>query len=426
MYFRVVYCNHESAELRVRERLALASEEVNTRAYGEFRQRFPHAEFVVISTCNRVELYAAAEDAEALPSKLEVAQVLAETTETPLDDFFDVLHERCDEDAIRHLFQVASSLDSMVLGEAQIVNQVKHSYHQSRTNNCLGPLTHALFQTAMRVAGRVRTETLLSEGKISIASVAVGDFGRSIFDSFDDKKVLVIGAGEMAEDTLRYLQDAGATALTVINRSIERAQRLSETWGGTFAAYERLDDYLGQADVVVSATGATEPIVTAEQMKRIRKQHGRRTVFILDLGTPRDISPDVGDVDDNIFLYDIDSLEQTCLRNRKKRSKEIDKAKEIVESSIERFMQELHHRTSAPIVKRLRDEWHEISRQELSRLHNKLQHLDESDLKQIERSVERIVNKLLHPPLEAIRDHAKEGPPHGLIDTVKRLFHLGD
>jgi glutamyl-tRNA reductase len=380
----------------------------------------------VISTCNRVELYTAQEDAEHLPTRDQVARFFSDFHHVPLDVFVDDLLSQSGPDAVRHLFSVVSSVDSMVLGEPQIVNQVKEAYRIAQEHDACGPLTNMLFHRAIEVSKRVRTETRLSEGRVSIASVAVGEFGLSIFDRFDDKTVLVIGAGEMAEETLRYLKDAGVGEIVVVNRTPTRAAELAVEWGGTARPWEELDRWMAAADVIVSTTGADRPIVDAARFTAVRRQSGIRPVFILDLGAPRDFDPGVGTIDDSVFLYDIDDLERTCAENRRLRSRELENAQRIIDEATERFMQEVYYRATGPAIARLRDEWHDIRQQELDLLYQKLGHLDTRDRAAIERSIERIINKLLHPPLKALKDEAREGPPHGLLEAMKRLFHLRD
>lgn len=426
MKLGVICCNHETADLSIRERLAFSNDEQFARGYMQFQQKFPQVESVFISTCNRIEIYTAAEESVDLPEQMDLVRFLAEFHDVPLDDFCDCFNSHNGKEAVAHLFHVASSLDSMVLGETQISGQVKEAYERSQQLDSAGPLIHLLFQSAMKISSRIQTETKLNEGKTSIASVAVGDFGKSIFDSFHDKNVLVIGAGEMAEETLRYMQDEGAKQLTVLNRNVERAQRLADQWGGIVRPFDDLEPAMTDADIIVSATGADRPIVEKDMMQRVRKATRRKTLFILDLGTPRDFEPGIGYLDDEIFLYDIDSLESTCKKNRAARAQEIEKAKEIVNAATDRFMHDIFYRTTGPVIKQLREHWHDISREELEKLTKKLEHLAPQDRKEIERSVERIINKLLHPPLETLKDQAKDGTPHSLIDTVKKLFHLSD
>ncbi|MCA9069712.1 MAG: glutamyl-tRNA reductase, partial [Planctomycetaceae bacterium] len=284
MHLQVVYCNHQTADLSIRERLAFATETQLARAYEVFRSQFPQSEAVLVSTCNRVEIYTAQEDANPSPSHEEIAKFFAEFHQVPINGFVNDLLRSSGPEAVRHLFQVASSLDSMVLGEPQIVNQIKEAYRLSQENDACGPLTCALFEGAIRVSKRVRTETGLERGRVSIASVAVGDFGKSIFDRFDDKLVLIIGAGEMAEETLRYLKDEGVHRIVVVNRNVERAEKLAQEWGGLAQSFEELSFWLAQADVIVSTTGADRPILDVKTFGQAREDADGKPVFILDLG----------------------------------------------------------------------------------------------------------------------------------------------
>lgn len=424
MIVQVVYCNHRSAGLGVRESIAFSSEEDLKRAYGRLRADFPDSELVVLSTCNRVELYTAQDSPAATPTYEQIERFFSEFHQIPREKFAGELLAETGPEAVRHLFRVASSLDSMVLGEPQIVNQVKEAYRVAQENDACGPLTHALFQGAIRVSGRVRSETRLAEGRVSIASVAVSEFGKSIFDRFDDKTVLIIGAGEMAEETLRYLKDEGVSRVLIANRSPDRASRLAAEWGGTPLPLDQLDQAMTAADVIVSTTGSDEPIVDRVRFAAIRKATLWKPVFILDLGAPRDFEPEIGELDENVFLYDIDDLEATCERNRKARAREVEKAERIIGDETERFLHDIYHQATGPIIQRLRQEWHDVREAEVKRLFAKLSHLDEKDRAAIELSIERIVNKLLHPPLETLRLEAREGTPHGLMDALKRLFHL--
>ncbi|MBW3542285.1 MAG: glutamyl-tRNA reductase [Planctomycetes bacterium] len=426
MKLQVLSCNHHSSQMALRERLAFSTQDQLSRAYDILRRSFPASESVVISTCNRIELYTAQEDADAGPNRDELARFFSDFHQVPLGEFVDDLFSRSGPEAVRHLFEVTSSIDSMVLGEPQIVNQVKEAYRVARAHDACGPLTSMLFQRAIEVSKRVRSETRLAEGRVSIASVAVGEFGKSIFDRFDNKTVLVIGAGEMAEETLRYLKDEGVGQIVVVNRTTDRAEALARAWGGVARPWSELTRWLAAADVIVSTTGADRTVVDAATFRVAREQSGIKPVFILDLGVPRDFDPAVGEIDDSIFLYCIDDLERTCEENRAKRNRELEKAQGIIDEATERFMQEVYYRATGPVVKRLRDEWHEIRQHEVDQLLARLPHLTADDRASIERTIERIINKLLHPPLEVLKHEAREGPPHGLLDALKRLFHLRD
>lgn len=427
MNYKVVFCTHQTAGLEIRERLAFPDEEKLRAAYTLLRERFPHTEFVILSTCNRVELYAAHQDEGSGPSLQQLAAFLSEFHGVPLDDFIDRLVELRDAAAVRHLFQVVCSLDSMVLGEPQIVNQVKEAYRVAAAVESCGPLTNVLFQAAIRVSKRVRTETKLSEGRVSIASVAVGDFGRAIFDRFDDKHVLVIGAGEMAEETLRYLAAEGASRITIVNRTPQRAHELAARFGSAeIRGLDGLPEALREADIVISTTGAAEPVITVELFRAARAGREDRPVFVLDLGAPRDVDPEVAQVDENVFLFDIDDLRATCEENRRARAREIQRALELIDEETDKFLHEVYHRATGPVVKQLRDRWHQVSREELERLRRRLPDLDPEQFAQVEQTVQRIVNKLLHPPLETLKTESREGPPHGLLDAIRRLFHIRD
>lgn len=424
MKIQVVGCSHHGSSVAVRERLAFNPEQLNEALCG-WHKSFPGTEAVLLSTCNRVEFYTAAEEIDQGPSHEQVVEFLAGFHDVPVYEVFDELFERTGDDAIRHLFTVAASLDSMVVGEPQILSQVKQAYELANQQESTGPLTHGAFQAAVRVAKRVATETQIHKRRVSIPSVAV-EFAGDIFESLSDKNILVIGAGEMGEETLRYLTDQGATNITVINRSAERAQQLAQQWDGKAEDWSQLDAALIAADLVVSTTGASEPIVTAKHFhEKIEPHRFQRTLLILDLAIPRDFEPAIENAR-SVYLYSIDDLKAVCQKNRKQRDSELPAALAIVEKESEQFMADLYHRATAPIIKRLREGWHEPKDQELRRLLNKLPELNEESREEISRSFDRLVNKLLHPPLESLRDEARYGPPHGLLDALKRLFNLKD
>lgn len=419
MNLQVVSCNHQTADLSVRGRLAFAPAQFE-RAYRELGLVSGGAEGVILSTCNRVELYVASDDAPPVAIDA-LEQFLSTFHAVPREEFSRALVHHQGPAAVRHLFEVASSLDSMVLGEPQIVNQVKEAYTLAQGQSATGPVLHGLFQGALRVGKRVRTETKLAEGRVSIASVAVIDFGKSIFQSFHDKTVLVIGAGEMAADTLRYLHDEGVRQILVTNRTAERAHALAEVWGGQVLPFEQLDESLTKADVIVTTTGAEPRLVDRARFAKVRERTGPKPVFVLDLGVPRDFDPAIRDFDDNVFLYCIDDLEAICEQNRKTRVKEIERARHIIEQEVSRFLSDAQRRSSGPIIKRLREQWHDVMRLETARLFQRCPHL-ESDRAEIERTIELMMNKLMHPPLEALRDDAESGSQQGLLAALQRLF----
>jgi glutamyl-tRNA reductase len=424
MKLQMIGCSHHNSSVAVREQLAFTPEEIHV-ALDQLRHRYPRVETVLLSTCNRVEIYTASEEGAGGPNHEEIAQFMADFHRLPIYEIFDDLFERTGEDMVRHLFTVAASLDSMVVGEPQILAQVKHAYETSKEKDSAGPLTHGVFQAAVRVAKRVATETNINRRRVSIPSVAVGDFARDIFERFDDKKTLVIGAGEMGEETLRYLQNEGAHDVTVVNRSLERAEQLAHRWQGRAEPWSRLPQLLTEADLIISTTGAGEPVVSLETYKQIEPARFQRPLFVLDLAVPRDFDPAIGDRL-GVYLYSIDDLKAACAKNRHERDKELPAGIHIIEQETARFMADLHHRATAPIIKRLREGWQQPKEDELRRLLNKLPDLDERAREEIGQSFERLINKLLHPPLESLRNEAENGPPHGLLEALKRLFQLKD
>ena len=418
MKLQVIGCSHHNSTVEVRERLAFSPTQLR-EAHVRLRHLFPEAETVLLSTCNRVELYFAAPEAIQCPTHHQVAEFLADFHGLDPAGFFDDLFERIGEDAVRHLFTVAASLDSMVVGEAQILPQVKAAYDQATAGDSTGPLTHAAFQAAIRVARRIARDTSINQRRVSIPSVAVADFAKSFFERFNDKKVLVIGAGEMAEETCRYLIDEGANDITIVNRSRERAELLADNVAGCVCPWEQLEDQLKVADLVVSTTGAKEPIIDETRFKPIYLGRSKRPLFILDLAVPRDFAAEVGNYSD-VYLYSIDDLRKTCEANKLERQKEWPKAERIIEDETAKFMADLNHRATGPVIKQLRAQADKIKNDELKRLLNKLPELDDRSRQEIEYHFNRLVNKVLHPPLESLREEA------GLLEALKRLFQMED
>jgi len=423
MNIQVVGCSHHETPIGVRERLAFSHDQV-CEALGRWRHEFAQVEAVLLSTCNRVEVYAATENA-AVPSASDVAGFLARFHGAQAGEIECHLYQFDADEAVGHLFAVAASLDSMVLGEPQILAQVKQAYQIAAERDSTGPLMHAAFQTAVRVARRVANETAVHQRRVSIPSVAVADFAGEIFERLDDKHTLVIGAGEMAEETIRYLQDAGAHRITVVNRSAERAAALAERWHGRPVPFSRLDDALVEADLVVSTTGSEETVVGLDRFLKLERRRESRLLFVLDLAVPRDFDPAIAERPD-VYLYSVDDLQAVCDRNRRERDRELPDAMRIIEKETARFMGDLHHRATGPVIQRLKQGWQGPKEEELRRLLAKLPELDQRAQAEVRHSFDRLVNKLLHPPLESLRDESRHGMPTGLVDALKRLFQLKD
>ena len=416
---------HRTVPLALRERLAFSAEQA-AEALTRFRERFPGREGVLLSTCNRVEFYAAGAEADGPPPPPDqLVSFLAECRGIDASLLTPVLAGDRDEAVVRHLFSVAAGLDSMVLGEPQIVAQVKQAWSLAQESRTSGPLTGEMFQAALRTAKRVATETALGRERISIPSVAVADFASGVFERFDDKRVLLIGAGKMAAETLRYLRAAGARDLLIVNRTAGRAGDLAARLGARAGRFENLSAELAAADLVVSTTGATEPVVSLELFAEVELRRAGRPLVVLDLAVPRDFDPRIGQRP-GVWLYSVDDLAAACAANRKSRQRELPAAVTIIDEETQRFMGDLHHRSTAPVIERLRAGWNETGEAELDRLFRRLPGLDDASRAEIRQAFDRYAAKLLHPPLASLRSESRSGPPHGLLDALTRLFDLKD
>ena len=425
MKLQMIGCSHHDAAVEFREKISFTAEEAG-KALGAFRKLYPSSEMVLLSTCNRVELYTTS-DNEASVDRNTVATFLAEQHGLTVDEVIDQMIYRSGNEAVEHLFTVAASLDSMVVGEAQILSQVKQAYDLACTWDSVGPLTHGVFQAANRAAKRVQQETEIHRRRVSVPSVAVGEVATEIFDRLSDKRIVLCGAGEMGQETLRYLKQAGASNICVINRNHERAIKVSKSFDASNDVWDSLERQMMDADLVIGTTAATEPILNLETFMPVHARRGHRLLLILDLAVPRDFDPRIGDLA-NVYLYGIDDLRKACERNQKEREREWPKAKEIIADETQKYMQALNHRSTGPVIQRLREQAHEVKRDELQRLINKL-HLSDMDTataKEIEKSFDRMINKLLHPPLASVRDDAAEGHSKGLLEALRQLFNLGD
>ena len=405
MTLALVGGTHRTVPLDLRERLAFSAEQA-AAALARFRERFPGREGVLLSTCNRVEFYAAG--AEAAPPPEQIVSVLAECRGIDAGLLNPVLAQVEDEAVVRHLFGVASGLDSMVLGEPQILSQVKQAWALAQESRTSGPLTGGMFQAALRTAKRVATETALGRERTSIPSVAVADFASGVFERFDDKRILLVGAGKMAAETLRYLREAGGRDVTVVNRTASRAVELAARLAARPGDFAALEAELVAADLVVSTTGATEPVVSGELFARVEARRGGRPLVVLDLAVPRDFDPRIGDRP-GVWLYCVDDLAAACEANRKSRQRELPAALAIVDEETRRFMGDLHHRATTPVIEQLRAGWTETG---------------DAERAEIRQAFERYAAKLLHPPLASLRDESRSGTPHGLLDALRRLFDL--
>jgi glutamyl-tRNA reductase len=429
MILFAVGCSYRTAPVDVRERVAFDDRQL-ARAHDELCSRL-ECEAIILSTCNRVELYVGrVPDGNTCLEGLDAEQVidfLAEFHGLTVEAIRPHLYVHRQGEAVRHLFRVAASLDSMIVGEGQIAGQVKKAYEKAQEHDSVGTLLHALFRHARQVARRVRTETGISQGHVSVSSAAV-DYVRQVFDHFGDKTVLVIGAGKMGELTLRHLRQLRPRHILVTNRSPEKAQAVARGCDGEAVAWEQLDDLLARADIVLSTTGAPEPIVSYERYRGIADRREGGPVVILDIAVPRDFDPRIHD-GDRTCLFNIDDLKRIREATLADRLEHVAPAEVIVEQEAKRFLTDWARRRNGPVIARLTQDFEskrqEVVRDLLSRLNGRL---TDDDRRHIEQAFRLLQNRFLHGPISALAEETQSGHAnpagHSLLDALRKLFRL--
>lgn len=433
----MVGLNHRTAPLPLRETVAFNPAQAKA-ATAKFRQQFPQSELVILSTCNRVELYIA-RPVSSEPTLETVADFLAEFHALPRDQLQGHLYHREDREMIEHLFMVTSSLDSMVVGETQILSQVKHAYlhgcvpapagpdgnAHAGAGGGVGKVLHALFQKALAAAKDVHEKTRLSSGRLSVASVAV-DLAASVFDRFDDKTVLCVGAGKMATLMLRHLADLKPRRLLIANRSPERAQALAAEFSVLAAAarpFEQLDELLAEADILLTSTGAATPIITESRFKAVLKPRRYRPIVMVDIAVPRDIEADVAKLA-NVYLYNIDDLQEVAAGNRGKRDQEVAAARQLLTAHVDEFLHWFAARDVGPLVKALYDHANVIAKAELEAHFARHQDLSAEQRAELERLTHRLIGKLLHSPVTQLTARAEATARPMLAAALRKLFDI--
>ena len=425
MILVAVGCSYRNTPVEMRERLAFDPAKL-AAALDELTVRYG-CEAVILSTCNRVELYLARPGAAVAPDADLLAEFLAETHGLPADWVRPHLYEHRNADAVRHLFRVAASLDSLIVGEGQIAGQVRQAYDTARTREgVVGILLNALFQQAARVDKRVRTETGIARGKVSVSSAAV-DYVREVFSHFDDKTVLVIGAGKMGELTLKHLRQLRPKRILVTNRSPEKAEAVARGCGGGAVPWAELDATLARADIVLSTTGAPEPIVTADRWDRVLSQRKKGSVVILDIAVPRDFDPRIHD-GDRTWLFNIDDLKRIRDATLQERLKHVAPAEAIVEAETQRFVKDWARRRVGPVIERLTQGCDAKRKPIVEHLLGKLNgKLNEAEREYIEKAFQRFQNQILDGPISALTEEMLQEDAQraqAALDVLRKLFRL--
>lgn len=424
--------NHRTAPLELREALAFDTDRA-ADALRELRKRYPASECTLISTCNRTELYLARPIHDP-PTIEDLRTFITEQTGADADAVRTASIHREQEDAATHLFRVTAGLDSMVLGEPQVLGQVKRAYELADGCGLVGPVLHRLFQGAITASKSVRRQTGIDQGRTSISSVAVA-FAKNIFDHFGDKTVLAIGAGEMIKASLASLRRENPKRLLLINRTGQRATDLANQLDLTGSdhgarAWDDMDSLLIEADIVVSCTGATDPIVTEARFKPLLKKRRGRPLFMLDLAVPRDLDPKIGALR-NVYLYNLDDLQQAVEATATGRRELVQEAEVLLRGHIDRCMGEIRHRDVGQLVKQLRQRLHDIAEAEQGRTAKKLASLNGQSTEQAVEDLlaqhnHRLVNKILHLPLSQLDRSDPDVSMGFYAAALRRLFDLQD
>ena len=423
MKLLAIGCGYRDTPIGLRERLGFDETRLPL-ALAQLSSRFA-CEAVILSTCNRVELYVGRPTSEPGPDLTQATDFLAEFHALPPAGLRPHLYVHADADGVGHLFRVAASLDSLIVGESQIAGQVKRAYEAAQRSLTTGPLLHALFQQAARVAGRVRSETGICRGRVSVSSAAV-EYVRQVFERFDDKTVLVIGAGKMGELTLRHLRRLRPRRILIANRNPEKAQALAAGCGGTPVEWSRLDDVLAGADIVLSTTGAAEAVVSLERYEAIRAKRSGGPVVILDIAVPRDFDPRIHD-GDHTFLFNIDDLKRIRDHTLGERLKHVAPAEQIVEQEKRRFLADWHRRRHGPTIARLTQEFEAKRRAVVDELLKRLNgRLTDTDRDTIEGAFRIYQNQCLHGPITTLAEEGHETGGHTLLEALRKLFRLQD
>ena len=415
----VVGLNHKKAPVDVREQLAFSPSKVN-EALEVLHNKYPSCEAVILSTCNRVEIYVCCPDDSM--NEEAVYGFLSKFHGIETDRFRGHMYCYSGPSLVRHVFHVSSSLDSMVVGETQILSQVKEAYTVAASREVIGKVMHRLFQQAISVGKDIRSNSRISQGKVSISSVSV-EFAEKIFQDFSDKTVFVIGAGEMAELVLKSLVDQGTRTVMVSNRSYDRAVNLAKGYGGLAVRFDDLTKELSKADIVISSTSAPHYVLHPDHVMEAIQLRKGNPMCLIDIAVPRDINPEVARLD-NVFLYNIDDLQSVVNQNVDEREMEMEKCTVMVEKEVERFVAWMEEVKIGPAIANLREHFHAVGKDELKRLRRKLGGVNDAQWQEVEYTMERTLNKLLHQPAKVGKQEAKNGAGHKYVETIKRLFGL--
>ena len=413
--------SHKTAPVEVRERLAFREESLPA-ALADLKAREGVSEAVILSTCNRVEITVTTDDG-ADPQAI-VDSFLADQKAIEAETVGPCLYRHEGSDAIHHLFRVASSLDSMVVGEPQILGQLKAAYASAKTCGALCGWLEGLMTRAFSVAKRVRSETGIGQMAVSVSYAAV-ELARKIFGSLDNRTIMIVGAGKMSELAARHLRRSGASHVFVTNRTHERAVEMAQLFQGTPVEYTRFVNMLPEVDIVITSSGAPHYILHKDEMQRVIAARRNKPMFLIDIAVPRNIEPTVNDVD-NVYLYDIDDLQEVVNSNLRERMKEAEHAEALVKEEVDRMLARLKVAEVTPTIVGLQEQLEQIRAAELDKLRRRHGPLPQELEQAIEAMTRGMMNKVAHGPISELRNHA--GQPEGahVVAAIRKAFHLPD
>lgn len=418
MHLVVVGVNHKTAPVAIREKLAVDDRSLS-QALSKLKSHAHAAEFCLVSTCNRTELYAVA---NTRVGDDMLISFLAGYSGIKREELEPCIYIRAGHHAVRHLYEVACGLDSMALGETQILGQIRNAYCIADGAESTGTVLNNLFQRAIAVGKRARTETGISNGTFSIGAAAV-QLAKTVFGSLNGRKALLLGAGDMSKLAAIHLQANGVANTYIASRTKSRVDQLATELHGEAIDFARVDDVLAEVDFLITSTSAPRPIITRERMAKVMKTRGSRPIFLIDIAVPRDVAPDVAELD-GAFVYNIDDLHFFLDRCKSEREAEIDKVRAIIESETADFMSYMRSHEALPLIKQLRAKFESVHVAEWEKYSSKLAHLPEADQAYIRKMLKSVVNKLTHDPILRLKYYASNGEDKQKLDLARDLFGL--
>lgn len=419
MHTLVVGLNHQTAPVEIREKLTFDSSNLGD-AMQVLSTKKSILENIIVSTCNRTEIYAVVDQLHT--GRYYIKEFLSEWFQIEKEEFIPYLYTYEQDEAAEHLFRVTCGLNSMILGETQILGQVRSSFLEAQEVKTTGTVFNQLFKQAITLAKRAHSETGIDENAVSVSYAAV-ELAKKIFGSLDSKHVLIIGAGKMGELAIQNLYANGAKKVTVINRTLSKAKDLADRFSGTAKSFEELSTALLDADILISSTGAKGFILTKEMMEKVEKKRKEKPLFMVDIAVPRDLDPSLAQLE-NVFLYDIDDLEGIVEANLQERQKAAEKIKGMIKEEIEEFNQWLNMLGVVPVISALRTKALKIQAETMNSIERKLPHLSERDIKILNKHTKSIINQLLRDPILQVKEMATNDEKIDALDLFVKIFNI--